>query len=98
MIAVIPGRRRRRTTYPTHPLRLWRNRYGITQGQLAQRTGLTQGAISHFEQYIRIPVGDVLEELRRHTGLPTDAFVRPMQFLREDPDFLQKYRPPAEEG
>jgi transcriptional regulator with XRE-family HTH domain len=80
---------------PAHPLRQWRERYGVSQGQLASLTGLTQGMISHIERYFRIPLDDALEELLKHTGLPTDAFIRAERFLEEQPDFLRKYRRPG---
>jgi Helix-turn-helix domain len=80
-----------------HPLLHWRVEYGVTQQELVERAGVTQGAISHFEQYIRRPLPDALERLRSYTGLPTDAFIRPEQFLREEPNFLRKYRRPRKQ-
>jgi transcriptional regulator with XRE-family HTH domain len=91
MIAGMP-RRPRRTTQ-THPLRQWREARGLTQDELAAQVGITQGMVSHIELFFRIPLGEALESLRAYTGLPTDAFIRPEAFLREEPDFLEKYRP-----
>jgi transcriptional regulator with XRE-family HTH domain len=76
---------------PQHPLRQWRELHGVSQGQLASLTGLTQGMISHIERYFRIPLDDALEALLKQTGLPTDAFIRAERFLEEQPDFLRKY-------
>ena len=73
---------------PTHPLRAWRQRHEVSQAHLAELTGLTQAFISLIERYHNIPLGDALESLRRITGLPTDAFIRPLRFLLEHPDFL----------
>jgi transcriptional regulator with XRE-family HTH domain len=77
---------------PIHPLRQWRERNRVSQEQLAERTGLTQGMISHIERYFRIPLGEALEALLQQTGLPTDAFIRAERFVAEQPDFLRKYR------
>jgi transcriptional regulator with XRE-family HTH domain len=73
---------------PMHPLRAWRSRHGVSQKELADLVGVTQSFVSLIEGYHNIPLGDGLEELRRITGLPTDAFIRPQQFLSEFPDFL----------
>jgi transcriptional regulator with XRE-family HTH domain len=87
-----------------HPLQQWRAHVGMSQADLAKACGLTQGAISHIENYNRIAVSDALEVLRRVTGLPTDAFVRPRQFLQEHPNFLRRVSrrrpqvPPPEEN
>lgn len=86
-----------------HPLLQWREHVGMSQADLAKACGITQGAVSHIENYFRIAVGDVLERLRRVTGLPTDAFVRPREFLQEQPNFLRRVsrrrpRPPEGEG
>jgi transcriptional regulator with XRE-family HTH domain len=75
-----------------HPLQQWREQVGMTQGALAKACGLTQGMISHIENRRRIALGDALEALLRVTGLPTDAFIRPDQFLREHPDYFQRRR------
>jgi transcriptional regulator with XRE-family HTH domain len=86
-----------------HPLHQWRDHVGLSQDELAQACGITQGMVSHIENYRRIALGSVLEALRRVTNLPTDAFVRPRAFLQEQPNFLRrisKKRPslPAAEG
>jgi transcriptional regulator with XRE-family HTH domain len=85
--------RRPRTDKPPHPLRQWREHHGLTQAQVAEACGVTQGMVSHIEQYVRIPLGDTLERLRAYTGLSTDAFIRPERFMVEQPDFLRRLRP-----
>jgi DNA-binding XRE family transcriptional regulator len=86
--------RRRQHTKPTHPLARWRAIHEVTQVQLAKATGLTQGMIAHIENYRHIPVRESLERLLAFTGIPTDAFVRGEQFLREQPDFPYETYPP----
>jgi transcriptional regulator with XRE-family HTH domain len=76
---------------PVHPLRQWRDQQGLSQTQLAELAGTTQGMIGHIERYIRIPRPDLLERLVNCTGLPTEAFVLPERFLREQPNFLRTY-------
>ncbi len=96
MLAIMP--RRPPSHKPPHPLRQWREQHDLSQDQLAEITGLTQGMITHIERYFRIPLGQALERLRASTGLPTDAFIRPEHFIEEQPDFLQKYRRPSPKG
>ena len=96
MLAVMPRRPRRQDKpLAIHPLRQWRQRYRVTQEQLAAACGVTQEMISRIEGWRRTPAGDTLEALRRETGLPTDAFVRPEPFLTEQPNFLDHYPRPA---
>jgi transcriptional regulator with XRE-family HTH domain len=71
-----------------HPLRAWRKRHHVSQQELADLVDVTQSFISLIERYINKPQEDALEKLRRITGLPTDAFIRPIPFLIECPDFL----------
>lgn len=73
---------------PMHPLRAWRERHQVSQRCLANLTCLSQPFISRIENYHDVPLGEYLERLRYKTGLPTDAFIRPLQFLLEYPDFL----------
>jgi transcriptional regulator with XRE-family HTH domain len=93
--------RRKRLQQP-HPLRLWREKYGVHQRDLAQDCGISQGMLSLVESGLRIPLDDNLEALLNYTGLPAEAFVLPERFLHEHPDFLRKYRrpkrPPTEGG
>jgi transcriptional regulator with XRE-family HTH domain len=93
MVAIMA--KRPQSNKPSHPLRQWRERYGVSQDQLASLAGLTQGMISHIERYFRIPLDNALEALLKQTGLPTDAFIRPERFLEEQPDFLRRYRRPG---
>ena len=94
MLTMKSNPRRSSPLDPPHPLRLWREAYGISQGQLAKRSGVKQGTISSLEVYTRIALGDVLTRLLRATGLPTDAFVRPREFLVEHPEFKRSLPSP----
>lgn len=73
-----------------HPLRTWRQRYEVSQEELADLTGLTQSFISLIERYVNKPQDEALEALRKVTGLPTDAFIRARYFLVEYPDFFER--------
>jgi hypothetical protein len=81
---------------PVHPLRQWRDRYGISQTTLAELAGTTQGMIGHMERYFRIPRPKLLERLMDCTGLPVEAFLLPERFVLEYPNFLRKYRRPRQ--
>jgi len=74
----------------THPLTHWRQQHHVTQEELSQLTGLSQQEISLIERWRRIPRGEALERFLRHTSLPTDALVRPHQFLAANPQFLRR--------
>jgi transcriptional regulator with XRE-family HTH domain len=89
MLATMPPRRKRLER--THPLRQWRDAHGLSQQAVAEACRLSQAMISYIELGLRIPLDDALEALRSYTGLPTDAFIRPEQFLQEEPNFLRKY-------
>ncbi len=95
MVASMPRRKQPREK-PPHPLRQWRDARGLSQEDVATATGHSQGMISHIEQYVRIPRGQVLLDLLTYTGLPADAFIRPEYFLAEHPIFLspRRRRPP----
>jgi transcriptional regulator with XRE-family HTH domain len=73
-----------------HPLTHWRQQHQLTQQELSAITGLSQQEISLIERWRRIPRGAALERLLRHTGLPTDALVRPKEFLAAHPEFLRR--------
>lgn len=89
MLTRMPPRRKR--LQQAHPLRLWRERAGQNQEQVAEACGITQAMVSLIELGLRIPQGEALDRLLAYTGLPTDAFVRTERFLEEQPDFLRKY-------
>jgi DNA-binding XRE family transcriptional regulator len=91
MVAVM--RRRQPSDKPPHPLRQWRDQRSLSQEQLAEMTGISQGMISHIERYFRNPRIDILKVLLEHTGLPTDALILPERFLEEHPDFFSAPRP-----
>jgi hypothetical protein len=77
---------RKRLQQP-HPLRLWREQYGVHQVDIKAACGISQG----MESGLRIPMDDKLEALLNYTGLPAEVFVLPERFLKEHPDFLRKY-------
>jgi transcriptional regulator with XRE-family HTH domain len=83
--------RRKRLEQP-HPLRLWREKHGVNQRDLARACGISQGMLSLVESGLRIPLDDNLEALLNYTGLPAEAFVLPERFLKDHPDFLRKYK------
>jgi transcriptional regulator with XRE-family HTH domain len=89
MLTRMPPRRKR--LQQAHPLRLWRERVGKNQHEVAEACGITQAMVSLIEIGLRVPQGEALDRLIAYTGLPTDAFVRTEQFLKEQPNFLQKY-------
>lgn len=90
IIDVMPSRQQP-TGKPVHPLRQWRDQYGLSQTRVAQLAATTQGMIGHIERYIRIPRAGLLEKLVDCTGLPVEAFMLPERFLRDEPNFLRKY-------
>jgi transcriptional regulator with XRE-family HTH domain len=89
MLTRMPPRRKR--LQQAHPLRLWRELGGKNQLEVAEACGITQAMVSLIEIGLRVPQGEALDRLIAYTGLPTDAFVRTEQFLKEQPNFLQKY-------
>ena len=54
-------------------LRKWRKAKGLTQLQLAQKLGRTQGVIAHYEKGIRKPDLDVVPEIARILGVAVEA-------------------------
>lgn len=96
MLATMPRRPRRHvdTGAVFHPLMQWRARYRVTQEQMSKACEVSQGQLSKIERFQQVPLRDLLERLRSYTGLPTDAFIRPIQFLEEQPNFLSDTRPP----
>lgn len=78
-----------------HPLKQWRLYFGVTQQELSRQCQIGQSHLSKIEHFDQVPIRDMLERLKSYTGLPTDALVRPRQFLEEDPDFLSRTRGPA---
>jgi transcriptional regulator with XRE-family HTH domain len=54
----------------THPIRDYRTRNDLTQGQLGERIGVTAATISRWEQRLREPRGDDLQRLCSATGIP----------------------------
>jgi transcriptional regulator with XRE-family HTH domain len=89
--------RRQPADKPVHPLRQWRDRWGLSQTQLAAMASTTQGMIGHIERYIRTPRPRLMERLVDCTGLPIEAFVLPERFVRESPNFLRRSRRPRKD-
>jgi transcriptional regulator with XRE-family HTH domain len=83
--------RRKRLERP-HPLKLWREVMGKSQADVAEACQISQPFISYIEAGWRIPLNDALSRLCDYTGLPAEAFVLPERFLRDQPNFLEKYR------
>lgn len=54
-------------------LRKCRKAKGLTQLQLAQKLGKTQGVIAHYEKGIRKPDLDVVPEIARILGVPVEV-------------------------
>jgi transcriptional regulator with XRE-family HTH domain len=76
-----------------HPLGRWRARHQVSQDELGRRCQLSQKTISAYESGTRVPRGESLTKLRRETGLPLEALIFPVEFLREHPDFLMEPPP-----
>lgn len=96
MLATMPRRRKAQLNQRAdlHPLTQWRARYEVTQDQMAEACHISQGQLSKIERFQQLPLRDMLERLRTYTGLPTDAFIRPLQFVQEEPDFMTRTRGP----
>lgn len=92
MVAAMQKRRKRLER--AHPLKLWREKMGLGQVQVAKMCEVSQSFISYIESGLRVPMDDALERIIEFTGLPADAFVRTERFLEEQPNFLRKYRRP----
>ena len=96
MLATMPRRRKPQSELlsDVHPLAQWRARYHVTQQEISKLCEVSQGQLSKIEHFQQLPIREMLERLRDYTGLPTDAFIRPTQFLEEEPDFMSRARPP----
>ena len=49
-----------------------RKEKGITQEQLAEETGLTQGALTRYENGLRSPAANAIITLAKYFGVTTD--------------------------
>lgn len=59
------------TRWQNHPIRLARQRAGVTQSGLARDIGVTRGAITAIEQArVRMPKADTLEAIARQLNVP----------------------------
>lgn len=54
-----------------------RQEAGLTQGQLARRTGYTQVEISYWERFKAVPTEEQLEKMARVLGCSVDALCQP---------------------
>ena len=54
-------------------LRKWRKAKGLTQVELAQKLGMTQGVIAHYEKGIRKPDLDKVPAIAKILGVPVEA-------------------------
>jgi transcriptional regulator with XRE-family HTH domain len=50
---------------------------GLTQPQLAERTGLSRAGVAHIEQGLRRPTWDTITKLAAALGVTPDAFSKP---------------------
>ena len=69
-----------------HPLRVYRDRYGLTQGALAKSLGVSSITISRWETGARKIDDELLALVAQKTGIPRGA-------LR--PDLAALLQPPA---
>ena len=53
-------------------IRTMRNRKGMTQKQLAERSNITVAAISRYENGLRCPMSDILANIARALNISTD--------------------------
>lgn len=93
MLTTMPRRskaQRHDPRYWPHPLTQWRIQHLMTQAELAVACGMKQAQLSKIETYQHLPLRDVLERLLRFTKLPTDALVRPRQFMDECPQYFDR--------
>jgi transcriptional regulator with XRE-family HTH domain len=73
------------------PLRRWRRKQGISQGELAQRCGVSVNTVARWEQADRTPSGPHMRRLTEITGLSADALLFPQRYLVEHPEFLARW-------
>jgi transcriptional regulator with XRE-family HTH domain len=73
------------------PLRRWRKANGYTQEQLAALVGTHLDSVNRWEQGKRAPHSQTLARLMAITGLPSDAIIFPVRYLREHADYLSAY-------
>jgi transcriptional regulator with XRE-family HTH domain len=60
-------------------LRIWREGLGITQGEAAERLGLSRSVYAPIESGRLRPTRAVAERMRRHLGRKYEALLKPLQ-------------------
>jgi transcriptional regulator with XRE-family HTH domain len=78
---------------PDSPLRRWRRKHGLTQGELAKRCGVNLQTVARWEKAEqkgagRKPTGEALLCLMRETKIPAEGLLFPERYLREHPSYL----------
>ena len=80
---------------PDSPLRRWRRKRGLTQGQLAKLCGVNLQTVARWEKAEqaggRKPTGEALLCLIRETKIPTEGLLFPERYLREHPGYLEAW-------
>ena len=67
-----------------HPVRAWREYRGLTQEELACRTGTSKAYISHIERGLRQPALTLTRALAAALGAPLDVLVDAIAEYGED--------------
>ncbi len=80
-------------------LRTLREEAGLTQQQLADRAGMTKGAISRIEADKRSPIWETVISLARALGVPVGAFdVEPPEGEADEPEPPEEPLAPRRRG
>ena len=72
---LIPGEMVGRLLDGEPPVRVWREHRGLTQAQLAERAGVTQGAVAQIESGKRRGSIDLLRKLADALGVDVDDLI-----------------------
>jgi len=72
---LIPGEMVARLLDGEPPVRVWREHRGLTQAQLAERAGVTQGAVAQIESGKRRGSVDLLRKLAAALGVDVDDLI-----------------------
>jgi transcriptional regulator with XRE-family HTH domain len=62
-----------------HPLKLWRQNLGLSQGAAAELLALTEPTLSRYETGSRSPSLAQAAKLSEKTGIPLDKFVKTVE-------------------
>jgi transcriptional regulator with XRE-family HTH domain len=80
---------------PDSPLRRWRRKRGLTQGQLAKLCGVNLQTVARWEKAEqeggRKPTGEALLCLIKETKIPAEGLLFPERYLRDHPDYLSRW-------